>query len=59
MAEGKPKRSGYEVSLKVNGKDIPLNLYVRSVFVGVVTGLVSTLKDTPEPEKVEIMLRKG
>ncbi len=59
MAEGKPRGSGFKAELKVNGKTIPLNFYVNDVFASVIAGLVSTLKDTPEPEKVELTLRKG
>jgi hypothetical protein len=59
MAERKTQRSGYDVKLKVNGKTIPLNPYVNSVFGNVIAGLVSTLKNTPEPEKVELTLLKG
>ena len=59
MAEGKNKMSGFEVELRVNGKTIPLNPYVNSVFANVIEGLVGTLKDTPEPEKIELALFKG
>jgi molybdopterin-guanine dinucleotide biosynthesis protein B len=54
MAEGKMKGSAFKVELKVNGKSIPLNPYVESVFANVIAGLVKTLKNTPEPERVEI-----
>jgi molybdopterin-guanine dinucleotide biosynthesis adapter protein len=59
MAEGKANKSGFTAALKVNGKSIPLNPYVESVFANVIAGLVRTLKDTPEPETVEFTLRKG
>jgi hypothetical protein len=59
MAEEKTKGSGFEVELKVNGKPVPLNPYVESVFANVIEGLVRTLKNTPEPEKVEITIHKG
>jgi hypothetical protein len=58
MAEGKLERGDFEVELKVNGKTIPLNPYVNSVFASVIAGLVSTLKNTPEPEKIELALFK-
>lgn len=47
------------MELKVNGKSIPLNPYVESVFANVIEGLVKTLKNTPGPERVEITLLKG
>ena len=47
------------MELRVNGKTIPLNPYVNSVFANVIAGLVGTLKDTPEPEKIELALFKG
>ncbi len=59
MAEGTTKGGGFEVELRVNGKSVPLNAYVESVFANVIAGLLRTLKDTPEPEKVEITLLKG
>jgi hypothetical protein len=59
MAEGKLSRGDFEVELKVNGKAVPLNPYVNSVFANVIAALVSTLKNTPEPEKIELSLFKG
>ena len=47
------------MELKVNGKSIPLNPYVESVFANVIEGLVKTLKNTPGSERVEITLLKG
>ena len=58
MAEGKTKGSGFMAELKVNGKPVPLNPYVESVFANVALGLVRTLKNTPEPQKVELTLMK-
>ena len=59
MAEGNANKSGFTAALKVNGKSIPLNPYVESVFANVIEGLVRTLKNTPEPQRVEIALLKG
>lgn len=58
MANAKEKESAFKVELKVNGKSIPLNPYVESVFANVLTGLVGTLKNTPEPESIELRLGK-
>jgi hypothetical protein len=42
----------YEVELLLDGKKVGLNPYVRSVFHQVVKGLVSTLKNTGDPEEI-------
>jgi hypothetical protein len=54
MAEEK----GMKVKLKVNGKPVALNPYVESVFANVLKGLVGTLKNTPVPERIEVIVAK-
>lgn len=54
MAEEK----GMKVELKVNGKPVALNPYVESVFANVLKGLVGTLKNTPVPERIEVIVAK-
>ncbi len=39
------------IELKVDGKEIPMNDFVRSVFERVITSLVSTLKGVDEDWK--------
>ena len=48
-----------EISLKVDGKDIPLNRYVKNVFEKVVGALIDTLDKLPvEKDKIEITITK-
>lgn len=44
------------VSLKVNGKDIPLNHFVKDVIEETIKGMVSSLKGCGNPEKIEIKI---
>jgi len=37
-----------KIILKVNGKEVELNLFVKKVFVNVVNGLVDSLSNLPE-----------
>lgn len=46
------------VEIKVNGKRLPANKYVYQVFDSVIMALLSTLKDIPEIEEVEIKITK-
>ncbi len=41
-----------QVKLIVDGREIPLNRYVQSVFGGVISALISTLKGVDEDWKV-------
>ena len=48
-----------EIELVVDGKRIPLNRYVQTVFCNVISALISTLKGVDEEWKsVEIKIRK-
>ncbi len=43
--------------LKVNGKEIPMNSFVKNVLNNVINGLVDSLDKVPEPrEKIEIRI---
>lgn len=46
------------VEIKVNGERLPANKYVYQVFRSVIMALLSTLKDVPEIEEVEIKITK-
>jgi len=49
----------YQVYLKINGKDIALNPFVRKIFQGVCAGLVDSLDRLPEErDRVEIVLTR-
>jgi hypothetical protein len=48
----------YKVELVLDGKTTGLNMYVRSVFIGVTEALVGTLKNVGEPKKIEIRVEK-
>ena len=46
-----------KVTLKVNGRDIPLNPFVKTVFAKVINGLVDSLDKVPEDRnKIEIII---
>lgn len=48
-----------KVSLKINGKDIPLNPFVKEVVANVVKGMVDSLDKIPgEREKIEIIIEE-
>lgn len=46
------------IELFVDGKKVPMNSYVRSVFTKVIEALVSTLKGVDSWDKLEIRLEK-
>jgi len=46
------------IELFVDGKKVPMNSYVKSVFTKVIEALVSTLKGVDSWEKIEIRLEK-
>lgn len=47
------------VSLKINGQDIPLNAFVKEVVANVVNGVVDSLDKIPgEREKIEIIIEE-
>lgn len=46
-----------KASLMVNGREIPLNPFVKNVFANVVNGLVDSLDKVPEDKKkIEITI---
>ncbi len=47
-----------EVELYVDGKKVPMNSYVKSVFFRVVSALISTLKGVEGWEKAELRISK-
>jgi len=48
-----------KITLKVNGQDVPMNHFVRNVFINVVNGLVDSLDKIPEEkDKIEIILEQ-
>ena len=49
----------YEVTLKVDGKDIALNPFVSRIFSGVCRGLVESLDRLPEEQdRLELILTR-
>lgn len=47
----------YDLIMKVNGQDIPMNPFVREVFRRVCGGLVDSLDRLPEKkERIEIVM---
>jgi len=49
---------GNMIEIKINGKRLPANKYVYTVFEKVIFALLDTLKDIPEIETVEIKIDK-
>ncbi len=48
-----------KVSLKVNGLEIPLNPFVRTMVANVVDGLVESLdKIPPKKQKIELVIEE-
>jgi len=46
-----------EVTLKVNGKDIPLNPFVQKMFKEVILGMVRSLKGVEESKEIDIKIK--
>ena len=46
------------IEIKINGKKLVANKYVYDIFRSVILALISTLKDIPEVEEVEIKIKK-
>jgi molybdopterin-guanine dinucleotide biosynthesis protein B len=49
-------KKGKEVSLKVNGKTIPLNHFVRDILPKTIKGMLSSLKGCDNPKKIEVYI---
>jgi len=46
-----------KVSLQVNGQGIPLNPFVRKIFINVIEGLIQALDKVPiSRQKIEILI---
>jgi len=52
-------KKGGEVFLKVNGKAIPLNPFVRGFLARTVKGMLTSLKGCDDPKKIEILIEEG
>jgi len=51
------KNGDWEVKLQVNGEEIPLNPFVRSMVVSIILGMISPLKRLPEkPTSIMVKL---
>lgn len=46
------------ISVKVNGKEIPLNRFVRGFLSNAIRGMVGSLKDCEKAERIEIHIEK-
>lgn len=48
-----------KILLKVDSKEIPMNSFVKQVFINVIDGLVDSLDKIPEDKKrIEILIEK-
>lgn len=46
-----------DVLLKVNGKKIPLNIFVKNLIVNVILGIVKSLKGVKNPKNFELKIK--
>ena len=46
------------VALFVNGEPVPLNSFVRGIFINILSGMVASLKRIPKANSIEISVRK-
>lgn len=47
------------IILKVNGRDIPMNEFVKNIFINTLGGLVDSLDNIPQPtDKIEVIIEK-
>lgn len=54
---GNPNCQSTEVTLQVNGKDVPLNPFVRQMLSGGILGMISSLKDADDPKDIQISIK--
>jgi len=47
-----------EITLKINGKDIPLTEFPKSIIISTIFGMLSALKDVEVIQQVEINIKK-
>jgi len=48
-----------KITLKVNDQEIPLNPFVKEVFLNVINGLVNSLNKVPEKKnKIEMIIQE-
>ncbi len=51
--------NGNDISLEVDGKDIPMNDFVKKIIFGMIIGSIGTLRDVNEDWKsVKLILKK-
>ena len=49
----------YDVELKVNGQVIPLNYFVKRMYLNIVNSMVDSLDEIPEnKDKIEIIIKE-
>ena len=48
-----------DLTLKVDGQDIPIGHFVEEIVSGGILGMVSTLKGVEDPQKIEITIEIG
>jgi hypothetical protein len=48
-----------EIILKIDNQEIPMNPFVKRIFMNVINGLVGSLDKIPEnAEKIELLIKK-
>lgn len=52
------KKEGKKIVLKVNGEDIPMAPFVKSILNGTVKGFVEELNGCENAEKIEILIEE-
>ena len=46
------------ITIKINGKEIPLNLFASNIIYNAILGMIGSLKLDETPEIIEITLNK-
>ncbi len=50
--------NGNDVTVNLNGSDIPINAFVTKIIKSTIFGMVSTLKGVTKPAKIELSIDK-
>ena len=48
----------FAVRISIDGRDVPLKVFLHDMIGGAVSGLILGLRDVGEPERIDIQVRK-
>ena len=43
-----------EITLKIDGRDVPMNPFVKNIFTRTILGMVSSLSGVEKPSRIEL-----